>query len=72
MQRVRDERGGWHQKQMCSSFVQGNENGRDGGELVEMRNRDDQGRDSRESEVGCFHLFFEQKVLSQLIRLSFR
>ena len=61
-------------KQMCSSFVQGNENGRDDGELMEMMNLNDQGRDSREPEVGCFQLFCEQqsKLPSLLQRLSFR
>ena len=54
---------------MCSSFLQGN--GQDDGELVEMRNLNDQGRDS---EVGCFQLFCEQqsKLPSLLQRLSFR
>ena len=51
------EVGGWHQKLMFPSIVQANEIGQDGngGELVEMRNLYGQGRDSRESEVSCFH-----------------
>ena len=56
---------GWHQQIMCSSsFVQGNENGQDGkgGELVEMISLSGQGRDSRESEVGCFHFLCGQKL----------
>ena len=58
------EVGGWHQQLMCSVyFVQANENGQDGngGELVEMRNLSGQGRDSRDSEVGSFHLLCKQK-----------
>ena len=49
---------------MFSSLVQGN--GQDDGELVEMMNLNDQGRDSTESEVGCFQLLCEQqsKLLS--------
>ena len=48
----------------CSSFVQANENGQDrnGGELVEMISLSGQGKDSRDSEVGCFHFLCGQKL----------
>ena len=56
----------WVAKKMCSSFVQAIENGQDGdgGELMEMKNLHDQGRDSKESKVGCFHFSCEQQIKS--------
>ena len=53
-------------KLKCSSFVQAIENGQDGdgGELMEMKNLHDNGRDSSESEVVGFHFSCEQPIKS--------